>query len=295
MSSADQLQRFIFDDADVRGVMVGLDQSYHDSLDRHNYPQPVKQLLGQMLAAVSLLSSTLKFEGRLSLQARGDGPVPLLMAECTRQHNLRAIARIEGELSTIEAEAQLVDLLGKGQLVITIEPDQGQRYQGLVPMEHPQLAECLEQYFAQSEQLATRIMLCVDSQRAAGMLLQALPSKDQGERYQENWSRIAQLGATLTDKELLELDNETLLFRLFHEEQVRLYEANELAFECDCSKERCIRALRTLDDDELQQMADEEGAVVMDCQFCRSRYQIDPVELEQLRRGASGAGSDQLH
>ncbi|RDE18197.1 Hsp33 family molecular chaperone HslO [Motiliproteus coralliicola] len=292
MSSADQIQRFIFDDADVRGVLVGLDQSYHDCLDRHQYPQPVKQLLGQMLAAVSLLSSTLKFEGRLSLQARGDGAVSLLMAECTRQNHLRAIAQVNAD---IDGE-DLVELLGKGQLAITIEPEKGQRYQGLVPLEHPQLAQCLEQYFAQSEQLATRIMLAADERTASGMLLQALPSNDQGERYQENWARIDHLGSTLTLKELQELDNETLLFRLFHEEQVRLYESNDLVFKCDCSKERCMRALLSLGEEELQQMQQEQqGSVAIDCQFCNSRYEVDPVELEQLRRGGSTAASDQVH
>ncbi|WP_421868605.1 Hsp33 family molecular chaperone HslO [Motiliproteus sp.] len=291
MSSADQIQRFIFDDADVRGVLVGLDHSYHDCVDHHHYPQPIKQLLGQMLAAVSLLSSTLKFEGRLSLQARGNGAITLLMAECTRQNHLRAIAQVA---DTVDGE-DLAKLLGKGQLAITIEPEKGQRYQGLVPLEHPQLAQCLEQYFAQSEQLATRIMLAADEHRASGMLLQALPSNDQDERYQENWARIDHLGSTLTLKELKELDNETLLFRLFHEEQVRLYEAGDLAFQCDCSKERCLRALLTLGEDELQQMLDEEGAVAIDCQFCNSRYHVDQVELEQLRRGDATAASEQLH
>lgn len=291
MSSADQIQRFIFDDADVRGVLVGLDHSYHDCLDRHQYPQQVKTLLGQMLAAVSLLSSTLKFEGRLSLQARGNGAVSLLMAECTRQNHLRAIAQVNADIDSDD----LNKLLGKGQLAITIEPEKGQRYQGLVPLEHPRLAQCLEQYFAQSEQLATRIMLAADERTASGMLLQALPSSDQGERYQENWARIDHLGSTLTLKELQELDNETLLFRLFHEEQVRLYEPDELAFKCDCSKERCMRALLTLDDDELQQMQQEKGSVAIDCQFCNTRYKIDPVELEQLRRGGATSVSDQVH
>jgi molecular chaperone Hsp33 len=292
MSSADQLQRFIFDEADVRGVLVGLDQSYHETVDRHQYPLSIKRLLGEMLAAVSLLSSTLKFDGRLSLQARGDGALELLMAECTRQHGLRAIARVRREDQLPET---LPELLGKGHLVITIEPDRGKRYQGVVPLERPQLAQCLEQYFAHSEQLATRILLCADERRVGGMLLQALPSEDQGERYAENWDRISHLGATLTEKELLELDNDTLLFRLFHEEVVRVFDAQTLSFNCDCSKERCLKALRTLGDDELEQMLDEQGAVEMDCQFCKQRYAIDPIEVEQLRRGAGDNASGSIH
>jgi molecular chaperone Hsp33 len=298
MSSSDQLQRFIFDQADVRGVLVGLEQSYLDTLDRHDYPRPIRALVGEMLAAVSLLSSTLKFEGRLSLQARGDGAVSMLMAECTRQNHLRGIARFDG-LSEAELDAgTLPDLLGHGQLVITIEPDQGQRYQGVVPLDQPTLAGCLEQYFAHSEQLATRIMLCSGERQAAGMLLQALPAaeaKQQAAGFSENWNRIAHLGATLSEQELLELDNETLLFRLFHEEEVRVYDASELAFKCDCSKQRCLGALRTLSDEDLQQMLDEQGVIEMDCQFCNSHYRIDQVEVEELRLGVSGDGSDNVH
>tara|TARA_R110002167_G_scaffold2178_11_gene11118 strand:+ start:4046 stop:4933 length:888 start_codon:yes stop_codon:yes gene_type:complete len=295
MSSTDQLQRFIFDDADVRGVLVGLDKSYQQTLERHDYPVPVRRLLGEMLAAVALLSATLKFEGRLSLQARGDGVVTLLMSECTRQNHLRGIARIEGD---VDSEA-LLDLLGRGQLVITIEPDKGKRYQGVVPLDQPSLALCLEQYFAHSEQLATRIMLCADDQHAAGMLLQALPSNDQGKSYAENWNRISHLGATLSEQELLALDNETLLVRLFHEETVRVYEPSVLAFKCDCSKDRCLGALRTLADAELDQMLDEQGTIEMDCQFCNNRYLIDRIEVEQMRRGATGgatdSGSESIH
>lgn len=291
MSSADQLQRFIFDDADVRGVLVGLDNSYQQTLDRHDYPAPVRRLLGEMLAAVALLSATLKFEGRLSLQASGDGVLSMLMSECTHQNHLRGIARIDGE---IEGET-LLELFGHGQLIITIEPDQGRRYQGVVPLDQPDLARCLEQYFAHSEQLATRIVLCTDGQHAAGMLLQALPSSNQEQGFAENWNRISHLGATLSDQELLELDNETLLVRLFHEEHVRLYAPSELVFKCNCSKDRCLGALRTLSDAELDEMLDERGSIEMDCQFCNSRYQIDPVEVEQMRRGAADLGSDQLH
>lgn len=220
----------------------------------------------------------------------------MLMAECTRQNHLRGIARFDDEL--LLDNSTLPQLLGHGQLVITIEPDQGQRYQGVVPLDQETLAGCLEQYFAHSEQLATRIMLCSGTSQAAGMLLQALPSSDadqQVQRYSENWNRISHLGSTLSEQELLELDNETLLFRLFHEEEVRLYDANDLVFQCDCSKERCLGALRTLSDLELQEMLDEQGVIEMDCQFCKSRYQIDQVEVEQLRMGISGGSSDSVH
>ncbi|WP_210397171.1 Hsp33 family molecular chaperone HslO [Motiliproteus sediminis] len=277
MSNPDQIQRFIFDNADLRGVLVGLEHSYHDALARHTYPEVVQELLGEMLAAVGLLSSTLKFEGRLSLQAIGDGPVSLLMAECNHQRDLRAIARWNDALADQQG---LIALLGKGQLAITIEPDQGKRYQGIVPMSGDALAQCLEQYFEHSEQLATRIKLAADGQRAAGFLLQALPGDKSADG--EDWDRITCLGDTLTDDELLGLDNEPMLFRLFHEEQVRMYEADSLRFRCDCSRERSLNALRSVPQAELEEIVAEQGHIEIDCQFCNQSYRFDAVDVGAL-------------
>ncbi|WP_207061583.1 Hsp33 family molecular chaperone HslO [Motiliproteus sp. SC1-56] len=285
MSNPDQIQRFIFDDTDVRGVLTGTDAAYQAVLQSHEYPVAIQRLLGEMLAAVSLLSSTLKFSGRLGLQARGEGAVSLMMAECNHQHDLRAIARWEG---TLDEDAGLLELLGRGQLVITIEPEKGQRYQGVVALERPQLAQCLESYFQQSEQLATRILLAADGDKAAGMLLQALPAKEQNERYRENWDRIAHLGATLSSAELLTLDNQTLLYRLYHEEALRLFDPEPLRFACDCSRERSLGALRTLGEEEVASMLDEAGRIALDCQFCNARYEYDRADIQQLFSDSSG-------
>lgn len=282
MSNPDQIQRFIFENADLRGVLVGLEHSYHEALARHDYPPAVQSLLGEMLAAVGLLSSTLKFEGRLSLQAVGDGPVRLVMAECNHQRDLRGIARWNDELAD---EQGMQQLLGKGQLAITIEPDQGKRYQGIVPMDSEQLAQCLEQYFEQSEQLATRIQLSADDQRAAGFMLQALPgNKSTGD---EDWQRITLLGETLSNDELLGLDNEPLLFRLFHEEQVRLYPPERLRFNCDCSRSRSLSALLTVPRQELDAIIAEQGVVEMGCQFCNEQYRFDAVDIGALFAGGN--------
>jgi molecular chaperone Hsp33 len=285
MSNPDQIQSFLFDHTDVRGVLIGLDEAYTRVLRDHDYPAPLRRLLGEMLAAVSLLSSTLKFNGRLGLQARGEGPVTLMVAECNHQHGLRAVARWAGAM---DADADLATLLGRGHLAITIEPEQGPRYQGVVPLDQPQLASCLEGYFRQSEQLATRILLAADGERAAGLLLQALPVKERDERYEENWARIAHLGSTLSHQELLTLDNDTLLHRLYHEETVRLFEPQALHFACDCSRERTLSALRALGRHELEAVLAEQGMISLDCQFCNAHYRYDQADVEQLFSDSAG-------
>jgi len=262
MSSADTIQRILFEDADVRGVVSRLDASYTAVMQRNNYPLIVKQLLGEMLAAVTLMSSTLKFDGRLILQAQGEGELRLLMAECSHHHHIRGIARLEGDLPDTHSFA---DIFQSGRLALTIEPMQGQRYQGVVPMEEASLAKCLEDYFSRSEQLPTRIKLACDGEQAAGMLLQVLPVA-QGKT--EDWNRIGLLADTLKVDELLSLDNQEMLYRLFHEENCRLFEPETLEFHCDCSKERCQRALQLVGREELLQAVQEQGGVVkVDCQF----------------------------
>ncbi len=288
MSNSDQIQRFLFDDTDIRGVLVGLQDSYQEVLSRHDYPIKIESLLGEMLAAVGLLSSTLKFEGRLSLMARGDGPVTMLMAESNHQQDLRAVARWQGDLPET---ADIVGILGQGQLAITIEPDKGNRYQGIVPLQKASLAQCLEDYFLQSEQLATRIFLAADGEAAAGMLLQALPSNDShgsDEEMQESWDRITHLGSTLSCQELLMLTNDELLHRLYHEETVRLFDADDLRFACDCSRERSLKVLKTLATEELEEMLESQGSITMDCQFCNSRYRFDRTSIAEIQ-GVSGA------
>ncbi len=291
MSNSDQIQRFLFDGTDIRGVLVGLEDSYRTVLGQHRYPVNVASLLGEMLAAVGLLSSTLKFDGRLSLMARGNGPVSLLMAECTHQRDLRALARWQEPLAEQEPLPEqdlLPALLGQGQLAITIEPDKGRRYQGVVPLDKAQLALCLEEYFQRSEQLATRICLAADGERAAGMLLQALPRKSHDEQAGEDWNRITQLGATLSSEELLTLENEAILHRLYHEETLRLFDADALQFGCDCSRERSLRALQTLPAAELEEMLKTDGEINMDCQFCGQAYRFDSTSVAELQ-GLSGA------
>lgn len=290
MSNPDQLQRLLFEKLDIRGVLVGLEQSYQRVLERHDYPPLLQRVLGEMMAAVGLLSSTLKFEGRLILQAAGDGAVRMLMAECSHQHDMRAIAHYEGEVAD---DVPFCDLLENGRLAITIEPEDGRRYQGVVPLEGATLARCLESYFAQSEQLPTQVHLAADGSRAAGMLLQVMPAAGTGE---DDWSHISQLGATLKADELLGLDNEELLYRLFHEEHCRLYDPQSLHFHCDCSRERCGNALQFLSEAELLAIVEEEGSVGVSCQFCNQHYSFDAADIRALHSDTANAPrSDRLH
>lgn len=282
MSSPDQTQRFLFDQSQIRGEITGLRQSYLDVLSKHNYPQPVQRLLGEFMAAVALLSDTLKFQGRLSLQVRGAGQVRMLMAECRDHQALRAIAQYTDDFSDSAA------LLGKGQMAITIEPDQGKRYQGIVPIDDNDqtLSRALEDYFRQSEQIRTRLWLAADGQRAAGVLIQAMPqSASEGSLQSTDtdaWDRVTHLADTLTSEEMLDLDNETVLHRLFHEEQVRLFDSRSLHFECTCSRERCGNAILTLGETEALQVVEEEGAIHSDCQFCHQQYRFDRDEVTAL-------------
>ena len=290
MLNPDFSQRFLFDDTDVRGEMVALTDSYQHVLAKHAYPQPVAQLLGELLAAAALLVGTLKFDGLLVLQARSSGAVPLLMVECSSERELRGIARYDAE--QIRPGAGLRELMPEGVLALTVDPRDGQRYQGIVGLEGADLAECLSVYFANSEQLPTRFWLKADAQRARGLLLQALPAdrlKDPQARA-DNWQHLTTLADTLSTDELLGLDNETLLHRLYHEESVRLFEPHALQFRCSCSRDRSARALISLGEEDVRMLLEEQGGrVTIDCQFCNQHYAFDAADIAQL---FAGGGSD---
>lgn len=279
MSNPDQRQRLLFDDLAIRGELVGLEQAYQDVLKQHPYPKPLQTLLGEFMAAVTLLSSTLKFEGILSLQARGSGQARLVMAEIQNQEQLRAIAQYNDDF--IDSGA----LLGEGTLAITIDPKVGKRYQGIVTLRDHGLAQALEDYFLQSEQIRTRIWLSANGQRAAGLLLQALPGSASDSSLQvdaDGWDRVTQLAATITDDELLQVDNDALLYRLFHEETVRTYPPADLWFQCTCSRERSANAVYSLGLESARELITQEGLIQVDCQFCHAKYSFNEADVEQL-------------
>ncbi len=282
MNNADFKQRFLFPDTDIRGELVRLEDSLEAILGSHDYPLAVQGLVGEAVAAVALLAGTLKFNGRLSLQAQGRGPVSLLLAECTHDGQLRALARHDGELDTA---ANIGALIGDGTMVITISPDQGRQYQGIVPLEGDTLAQCLEVYFQQSEQLPTRLWLAAGNGRAAGLMLQRLPDQvaDRDDNRRQ-WEHLEALAGTLKMEELLDLSAETVLRRLFHETPPRLPEAQPLRFGCTCSRERTENALLSLGKAELKTLLDEDGEATLTCDFCLSRQHFDAVDLAALLR-----------
>lgn len=297
MLTADYTQRFLFDDFDVRGEWADLEHSYAEILARHPYPEAVARLLGELLAAAALLAGTLKFEGTLILQARSEGPVSLLMVECTSQRELRGIARYA--LTTeIAADASLAELLPQGVLAITLEPIGGQRYQGIVALDQPDLARCLSRYFAESEQLPTRFWLVTDERKARGLLLQQLPAQRvlEADARAEHWHHLNVLADTLTSEELLQLPPETLLHRLYHEEQVRLFAAQTVRFQCSCSRERSANALSSLGQADVLSLLEEQGGrVTIDCQFCNRRYEFDAADVVQLFAGGGIRVPSTLH
>jgi molecular chaperone Hsp33 len=280
--SEDFLRRFELERANVRGVLVRLDDSWKQVRARAEYPPALAELLAQSLAASALFTGNIKFEGSLSIQLKGAGPLTLLFAECGHDGRLRGLARWQGE---VPADFRLLGEDRSPLLAITIDNRaSGQRYQGLVPVEDAQLATLFERYFERSEQLPTRVALAHDGERCAGLMLQQLPNTADSQRDPDGWNRVGHLLSTATSAELLQLPAEQLLLRLFHQEQVRLHGPHELAFGCRCSRDRVADMLRSIGRSEAEAAIRDDGTAEVTCEFCNTRYQFDRVDLEQLFR-----------
>ena len=274
---ADSSIRFLFGDADIRGETVLLGSSIERIASAHPYSPRVQQLLGLFAAAAVLISNNLKYSGKIVLQARSQGPLSLVMIECTSTGEIRGIAR-----GNIDADTPTpMELIAGGQLVITIERDGGQRYQGIVPLDGTTLGGALDNYFEQSEQLQTRFWLACDGRVAAGFMLQQLPAQRQqdAETRTEQWQNATVLAATLADDELLSVPRATLLHRLFHESALRVFDPQPVIFNCSCSRERSLNALRCLETQELKEIIAEEGHISMTCDMCNTPYQFNPEEV----------------
>ncbi|WP_409995577.1 Hsp33 family molecular chaperone HslO [Ferrimonas balearica] len=283
----DKLYRYLFDQADVRGELVQLNESYQQMIAGHDYPAPVRQLLGQMLAATSLLTAILKFEGEIAVQIQGDGPLRLMVINGTHQQALRGVARCQDEVPS----GTLQEMVGKGHLVITITPKEGERYQGVVGLTEPTLAGCLEQYFAQSEQLRTRLWLHANDQHAAGMLLQEMPASNVDSDVE--FEHLEQLTDTVKAEELFDLPAEEVLRRLYHQESVQVFEPGPVVFRCSCSRERSLSAIVTLDPTELQAILAEQDAIEMQCDYCGAQYRFDAIDIAAAQEGQTGGSSAQ--
>ena len=283
MTIRDSLQRFIFENAPIRGEIVHLDATWRAVLERRDYPPRVRDVLGELMAAAALLTSTIKFDGRLIMQVQGSGPVSLLVVECTSDRTMRAIAQWDGEVP----DAPLSELVGDGRLAVTIDPLKGRElYQAIVELEGVSVAEAFENYFARSEQLATRLWLASDTRQAAGMLLQRLPDSPLSD--DEAWIRAVHLGSTITREELLALPVAEIIHRLYHEEDIRLFSRMPVSFRCSCSRRRVETVLRMLGRDEVHSILAEQGSIRVDCEFCGDSYEFDRIDAEQLLTGVHG-------
>ncbi len=280
---SDQAVRFLFESAPVRGVWVQLHESYQAVLSGQTGTAVANLLLGESLAAAVLLTRNIKLQGRLAIQARGNGSLRLLVAESTQDAGVRGVIDLDDDAVVGQPLSQL---LGEGYLAVTLLPDDGDSYQGIVPLQGARLQDCLADYFSQSEQLPTALWLVCDGERAAGLLLQAMPcSADEdmaGDTEDDGWGRLCHLAGTLTENELLNLPCEMLLHRLFYEETVRVFDAEPVRFSCTCSVERSRAALAMLGRDELQKLFAEQEKVAVDCQFCGSHYAYDAADMAEL-------------
>lgn len=296
MADTDSLHRFVFEDAGIRGNLVHLDASWRAVLDTHPYPQSVREPLGEALALVSLLAATVKLTGSLILQAQGAGPIRTLVAQATSARTLRGVARWAGE---VPLDRGLRGRFGEGRLVLTIERGTGEPYQGIVPLVGANLAEAVERYFNDSEQLPTRLWVSARGERAAGLLLQRLPVDARigapGWEDSDDWRRVGLLAETLSADELEGLRCEDLLHRLFHEDRIRLFDSEPLAFRCGCSRTRIEDMLRILGETETMSIVAEQGAVEVTCEFCNRVYRVDAVDAAMLYREQGPEASSTRH
>lgn len=276
MTEQDSFRRFLFEEIGVRGELVRLDSSWQAVLERHSYPEGVRHQLGQALAAVVLLSATIKFKGSLILQARGAGPLHTLVVQATHQRTIRGLAQWRDDPPV---SAGLADTFGAGHLALTIQNEGSEPYQGIVGLEGRNLAEAIQNYFSQSEQLATRLWLAADGERAVGLFIQEIPARH-GE--QQDWERLVMLAETVTQRELLYLPGEQLLYRLFNQERVRVFEPETVSFQCSCSRDRIVAVLKALGREEVDSMIQETGLVEVGCEFCNRQYQFDAVDIETV-------------
>jgi molecular chaperone Hsp33 len=290
-SHDDVLHRFLLPGAGVRGTLVRLGASWREVAGRADYPAVLRATLGEALAASALLTGNIKLDGALSIELKSASALRLLFAECNDQGHLRGLARWQAPLP----EPLMLDELADAVMAITLgNVDRGQRYQGLVELRHAGLAESLEGYFIQSEQLPARILLAADAQQAVGLMLQKMP--DEGGHDvtadEDAWNRVVHLTATLGAQELLDTPAESLLYRLYHEESVRLLDTRPLAFGCSCSRERVAAMLRSLGRGEVEAtLAARDDEIEVVCEFCAQRYTFDRIDAEHLLSEGAAPGA----
>lgn len=292
----DTLQKFIFENAAVRGELVDMSATWREVLTRHHYPVAVKRLLGQMVSAAALLSANLKFNGSIIMQIHGDGPLRLLVVECDSELKLRATAKMNPDYAIAEDAGltALINAHGHGRFVITLDPAEkvpGQQpYQGIVPLDGDDIASVIEHYMLRSEQLDTKLWLAADDQVSRGVLLQKLPLHGgkvepgalTSDEALETWNRAVMLGSTLKEEEMLNTPIDVLQQRLFWEETLRVFEPLHPSFHCSCTREKVGNMLKMLGQEEVESALSEQGKLGINCDFCGKHYEYDAVDCAQL-------------
>ncbi|MDK4688784.1 Hsp33 family molecular chaperone HslO [Kingella negevensis] len=277
--SFNQRTRFIFDDFPVRGLHVHLQDVWQHIVSGKHYPIAIRRALGELLAAGSLLSSNLKLDGTLIVQVQGQGVLKMLVVEATSEHTVRATARYD-ETAQIADDTDLTTLLGENSVfVLTVQPKEGEPWQGVVPLEGGKISDILMNYMARSEQLDTYIVLASDDENVGGLLLQRLPEQ---ELDNDSWQHVCTLSETLTETELLNLDAQNVLYRLFHETPPRVFEPEALEFACTCSRGKVSDMLLMLGGEEVGVAVVEEGSITVDCDFCNEHYTFDETDINAL-------------
>ncbi|WP_162063648.1 Hsp33 family molecular chaperone HslO [Vibrio taketomensis] len=283
------LNRYLFEELSVRGEMVQLDEAYQRIIASKEYPVALQKLLGELLVSTSLLTATLKFEGSITMQLQGDGPVSLAVINGDHDQKIRGVARWEGDIAD---DASVHDMMGKGYLVITIEPKKGERYQGVVGLEGDNLTQIIENYFANSEQLKTRLWIRTGEfegkAHAAGMLIQVMPD---GTGSADDFEHLEQLTNTVKNEELFGLEASELLYRLYNQEKVRLFDPQPVEFHCGCSRERSAAAIITIDQAEVNEILAEEGLISLHCDYCGTTYSFDSAQVSELYLQANNSNN----
>jgi len=286
----DSLQHFLFEDTlnkpmPIRGNIVHLNNSYQQALQHQNLPMVLNKALGELMAASVLLSSTLKMEGVMVLQLQSKGALKLLVVECSSDLKLRATAKWDDNWTEEIEKLTFLELIEHGQFVITLDPSEGEPYQGIVPIEGATIAEMLQNYMLRSQQIDTSLWLHCDGEKAVGMLLQKLPNQHENDHHvhdHDAWNRVNHLADTVTNEELQNLAPETLLSRLFAEEDLRLFEAKPTQFYCSCNKTKVGSMLRLLGADEVNIILHEQGKIDVNCDFCNKHYAFDTIDAAAL-------------
>ncbi|QKI89680.1 Hsp33 family molecular chaperone HslO [Thiomicrorhabdus xiamenensis] len=274
----DVIQRFLFKEHSIRGQVIQLDEAWQKMTHDRHYPEVISQLLGELTAVSVILASGLKHDGKITLQIQGKGPVNLLVVEVTHDFKLRGVAKTS---QPIENQKTMDELLGNGQILVTLENNQtNSHFQSYVPREGDTVAKCFETFFQQSEQLPSRLWLAADENQLGGLLLQKMPDTDNKDA--DAWDRVSHLAETVKDEELMQLPSEELLHRLFHEETVELFEGNTVVYECPQDKSRVDDMLRKLGEEEVREMLEEQGEIVIHNEICNYHIRYDAEDVDAL-------------